>query len=181
MKFLQKLNVFIPVILVLALLWIGLTTLLFESPSEQSTAPQAGFYAPDFTVADDESDPVALSDFEGQAVLLNFWASWCKPCQAEMPAIQHMHDKYGKDGLVILAVNVTNQDSISNAKAFLHDNNLSFDTLFDTKGTASDLYRVQALPTTFFITPDGIINEVVIGGPMSEALLETRILRILGR
>ena len=114
-------------------------------------------------------------------MLVNIWASWCTPCKAEMPAIQTMYDKYKEDGFVVLAVNATNSDNIDNVINFVDDQNLTFPILLDMQGDISKKYQVQALPSSFFITQDGIINEVVIGGPMAEALLESRISFLLGR
>ena len=140
--------------------------------------PQVGFRSPDFELIGLDGNTYNLSDFKGHPVLINFWASWCKPCQSEMPAMEAMYRKYESDGFVILAVNATNQDSINAVEEFVASNNLSFPVLLDTKGEINQLYRVQALPTSFFINPQGLIEDIVIGGPMSEALLETRLERL---
>ena len=122
---------------------------------------------------------MTLSDHRGQAVLINFWASWCPPCKAEMPAMEATFQDYQDQGFTILAINVTNQDSASAAERFSKGNSLTFPILYDFDGTAARSYNVHSMPTSFFVDPDGIIREVVIGGPMSEALLRTRIENIL--
>jgi cytochrome c biogenesis protein CcmG, thiol:disulfide interchange protein DsbE len=169
-------------ILVLALsgAWIALSA---PGPGEttggQIPAPRQGFLAPDFTLEDLAGNPVQLSALRGQPVLLNFWASWCPPCKEEMPAMQRVHSEYAGQGFMILAVNTTYQDSESEARRFLQQGGLTFPVVFDRTGEASRLYETRALPTSFFIDADGIIREVVVGGPMSEALLRAQAERLL--
>ena len=94
--------------------------------------------------------------------------------------MERVYREYKGKGFVILAVNATNQDSISNARSFVNELGLSFPILLDREGLVSKLYHLRALPTSFFIDKNGIIQEVVIGGPMAEALLRTRVERLLG-
>lgn len=167
-------------LLLLGLIWIGFSA----DRSGASTnglipAPQAGFLAPDFTLRSLDGQTVSLAELRGQAVLVNVWASWCAPCRAEMPAMQRVYEEYKDRGLVILAVNSTVQDSPANVESFVAELGLAFPILLDTDGTATRLYRVIALPYSFFIGRDGVIREVVAGGPMSEALLRTRVETIL--
>src|SRR5690606_34345406 len=112
-----------------------------------------------------------LSDLRGRPVLVNLWASWCGPCQAEMPAMQKIHEQYGPQGFTILAVNTTFQDERTSAEEFAANRGLTFPIVFDLDGKVSRSYQVRSMPTSFFIDQDGIIRRVVIGGPMSEALL----------
>lgn len=142
-------------------------------------APRAGFVAPDFTLSTLDGESVTLSALQGRPVVVNLWASWCGPCRAEMPALQRVYETYRETGLVILAVNATNQDNVTAAQAFVTENGLTFPILLDSDGGASRLYELRALPSTYFIRPDGIIEEVVIGGPMAEALLRTRVEKLL--
>jgi cytochrome c biogenesis protein CcmG, thiol:disulfide interchange protein DsbE len=165
-------------ILVVSAAWIA-----FSAPAPgaitngQIPAPRQGFLAPDFTLPDAQGNPVQLSALRGKPVLLNFWASWCPPCKEEMPAIQRVHSDY--PNLVILAVNTTYQDNEADALAFLQQGGLTFPVVFDRRGESTRLYETRALPTTFFIDRDGIIQEVVVGGPMSEALLRAQADRLL--
>jgi peroxiredoxin len=92
-----------------------------------------------------------------------------------MPALERVYQDYKDDGLEILAVNSTSQDNAADAIAFVQDLGLTFTILFDNDGSVSKQYRLQALPTSIFINRDGVIQEIVIGGPMSEALLRSRI------
>jgi cytochrome c biogenesis protein CcmG, thiol:disulfide interchange protein DsbE len=142
-------------------------------------APKAGFLAPDFLLKDPQGETLQLSELAGQPVLVNLWASWCPPCRAEMPAMQRVYEEYQAQGFVILAVNATDQDNLNAANAFVESLGLTFPILLDPTGEASAAYEVRALPTSFFIDREGIIREVVIGGPMSEALLRIRVQQIL--
>lgn len=167
-------------ILLLGVIWIGISTRLPGSDSNPGiSVPQAGFIAPDFTLLTMEGETVILSEMRGQAVLVNFWASWCGPCRAEMPAMQRIYEEYEEQGFTILAVNVTSQDSRSAASAFVTQYGLTFPILMDETGAVSRAYHLNAFPSSYFIDRNGIIQEVVLGGPMSEALLRIRIESLL--
>lgn len=167
-------------ILVAGLIWI------FASADRQGTstagkipAPREGFLAPDFTLKTFEGETLMLSQFRGQAVLVNLWATWCPPCRAEMPAIQKLYVEYKDRGLVVLAVDMTYQDKVGAVLPFTQEYGLTFPILIDDTGAIAEKYELRSLPSSFFIGRDGVIREVVIGGPMSEALLRTRIESIL--
>lgn len=96
-----------------------------------------------------------------------------------MPAIEHIHQAYKDQGLIVLGINASSQDPVTNALAFVKENNLTFPVLFDQEAQAYELYAVRALPTTYFIAPDGKIQEVIVGGPISEALLRVRVQHLL--
>ncbi|MCP4141122.1 MAG: TlpA family protein disulfide reductase [Chloroflexi bacterium] len=172
-------------ILFIALLALGTVwTLLSVDKSGSSTAglipaPQKGFLAPDFTLETLEGESLQLSDLRGKVVLLNFWATWCPPCRAEMPAFQDAYSDYKDKDFVIVAVNATLQDSPNDIRGFVDEFGLGFPVLLDTKGKANRLYQVQSLPTSFFIDKEGIISEVVVGGPIVEALIRARIEELL--
>jgi len=142
-------------------------------------APQTGFSAPDFTLQTSQGETYTLSELRGQAVLVNLWATWCPPCRAEMPAIEKMYREYKDDGLVVLAVDMTYQDDPLKVVPFAKQYDLTFPILLDVNGNAASAYQLRSLPSSYFINRQGIITEVVIGGPMSEALLRTRIEQIL--
>ncbi len=167
--------------LALGAVWISLSAApLGETTTGRLPAPRAGFAAPDFTLSTPDGETITLSDLRGHPVIVNLWASWCGPCRAEMPALQRVHETYQDAGLVLLAVNATHQDSIPAALAFAAEYGLTFPILLDVDGQVSQLYELRALPSTYFIRPDGLIEEVVLGGPMAEALLRTRVERLLG-
>jgi peroxiredoxin len=96
-----------------------------------------------------------------------------------MPAIQEMHTAFQGQGLVVLAVNATNQDTYTGIAPFIDEYGLTFPVLLDSNGEAGSLYQVRSLPTTIFIGRDGTIQKIIVGGPMSKALLQSRIEELL--
>ena len=142
-------------------------------------APQKGFLAPSFSLADPKGQQYDLARLRGKPVVLNFWATWCPPCRAEMPAIERYYEQYSMQGLLVLGVNATNQDYPLNIVPFVQQYALTFPILLDETGQISREYQVRSLPSTYFINRDGTIAEVVIGGPMSDVILSTYIREIL--
>lgn len=168
------------IILILAGLWIWFSRAEPGSTTQGNIpAPKEGFLAPDFSLETFSGESVNLTDYRGQVVLINLWASWCPPCRAEMPAMQAVYDAYQDQGFVILAINATNQDNLAEAVDFARQNELSFPLLIDAQGQVSDLYQLRSLPTSFFIDRQGVVREVIIGGPMSETLIRTKITDLL--
>lgn len=167
------------IILYILVLLAGASWIILSSETGEATtvvaAPQAGFPAPDFTLRTAEGKTYTLSELKGQAVLVNVWATWCPPCEAEMPAIEKMYKEYQDRGFIVLAVNSTFQDDPKEIAPFVKDHKLTFPILLDETSDVSRAYQVRSLPSSYFIDRQGIITEVVIGGPMSEALLRTRI------
>lgn len=139
-------------------------------------APTLGDPAPDFTLKNLEGEKVNLSDFKGQPVLINFWATWCPPCRFEMPAIQKMYDQYKEDGFVVLAVDV--QESITQVQQYIDQGGYTFPVLLDYTGEISDLYRIRAFPTSYFVDPEGNIA-VAHRGMMTESVLQQYMARIM--
>jgi len=114
-------------------------------------------------------------------VVLNIWASWCTPCRAEMPAMQRIFEEKESQGLIVLAVNASDQDDQASAINFANEIRLTFPIVFDETGEISRKYQVRALPTSFFIDQAGVIQKVVIGGPISEALLKIEVEKLLAK
>jgi peroxiredoxin len=142
-------------------------------------APREGFEAPGFQLELLGGGEVRLADLRGQVVIINLWASWCPPCRAEMPALQRTYAQNRDRGLEVLAVNMTFQDSPSAAAAFVQEHGLGFKVPLDVEGEVGRLYQLRALPTTFFVDRQGIIRQVVVGGPMSEGTIQTAITELL--
>lgn len=169
-------TLFIALPLILSALWIGFTATALPATTNGSvSAPQEGFLSPDFTLKDLEGQAYQLSSFRGLPVLVNFWTSWCPPCRKEMPSMQEVYTEYQDRGFTILAVNAANLDRQADTLAFIQNNEITFPILLDLDGSTTRQFQVHSFPTSFFIDSNGIIQEVFIGGPMSEALLRSRI------
>jgi peroxiredoxin len=114
--------------------------------------------APDFTLKSNSGKNLRLSDFRGQVVLLNFWASWCGPCRQEMPILNDLHNKYASLGFAVLGVNV-DADS-AKAIGYLKDTPVDFPVLYDPESKVSEMYSVSAMPSTAIIDRDGNVRMV---------------------
>ncbi len=102
-----------------------------------------------------------LADYKGKIVFLNFWASWCGPCRSEMSSMETLYNEFREKGLVILAINLGENPAI--VKKFKKDNNLSFPVLMDKDHSASALYGVRSIPTTYLIDRSGNILGMTVG------------------
>jgi thiol-disulfide isomerase/thioredoxin len=128
----------------------------------------------DFTLPNLSGQSVAVSDFRGKAVLVNFWATWCAPCRDEMPMIQEYADLYEQD-LVVLAVNVGEDEAT--VQQFVDEFGLDFEILLDPATIVANLYQVYAYPTTMFIDRDGIWQSTHIG-ELNDVLLSRYLIEI---
>lgn len=136
--------------------------------------------APEFEIALlNEDGTVSLDELEGKTVVLNFWASWCGPCREEMPALQASWEEHQGDDVVFVGVGAKN-DKQDEAEAFVEEYDITYPIGRDTEGgdnlsgAAEKGYGVRLYPATFFITPEGMINEIVFG-PMDTDRLEDSI------
>ena len=129
----------------------------------------------DFTLVDQNGNTHKLSDYKGKTVFLNFWATWCPPCRAEMPDIQKMYEDYGKNtkDLIVLGVagtNVGNETDAKGVSEFLNQNSYSYPVVMDEGGSLASKYGVRAFPTTFMINADGNVFGYVTGSLNAHAL-----------
>lgn len=156
-----------------------LTNKAVESASDDAKMVQAnqiglsnGDTAFDFTLKDLEGNDVKLSDFQGKKVFLNFWATWCPPCKAEMPHMQNFYEsKANEMNVEILAVNLTKEDKgIEKVKKFAEDYKITFPILLDEKGHIGKKYRSFAIPTTYVLNTEGKIEQKIVG-PMNEEMM----------
>ena len=126
-----------------------------------------------FQLTDLDGNAVRLEDLRGKLVWLNFWASWCPPCQGETPVLRDMDEAYADKGLEIVGVAVQ-ETTVDDVRAYAERYELGYRIAFDTYADIFHLYKVYALPTQFFIAPDGKIIEVV-NGPLSHQDAAARI------
>ncbi|MGG4169127.1 redoxin domain-containing protein [Rossellomorea vietnamensis] len=131
-----------------------------------------GDSAPDFSLTTLNGEEVKLSDYQGKKVILNFWATWCPPCKAEMPHMEQYYEKNAKkENVEILAVNLTSQDEGEKAvQQFVDGYELTFPILMDEKGDIGEEYRAFTIPTTYMIDTNGIIQHKIVG-PMNEEMM----------
>ena len=149
------------------------------APLSSSPSPREGVFAPDFKLDALQGEPIHLSDLRGKIVVVNFWTTWCPPCREETPALEAAYASYKDRGLVMLGVNLTDQDSLKDVESFVQEFRLTYPILLDRDGAVGLLYQLNGLPTTFFINREGIIRTVVIGGPMSETFIRSKIEALL--
>lgn len=129
-----------------------------------TTEPRGvGRPAPEFRALDlATSDTVSLERYRGDVVFLNIWATWCTPCEAEMPSIQRLHEALGEKGLRVVAVSI-DQGSPDKVRAWLAARGLTFQVLFDPTGRIERLYGTVGVPESYVIDREGVIVERVIG------------------
>ena len=120
-----------------------------------SQVARKGADAPDFALPDLEGNPVSLSSFRGQVVLLNFFATWCPPCNAELPDLIALHHDYQDRGLAIVAID--QGERVTTVAQFVADNEVPFTVLLDANGAVSQQYSVRAIPRSLFIDADGVL------------------------
>ena len=163
------------IVLVIAIIWTFASRVPASATTGAPPSPREGFSAPDFTLDLLGGGQISLSDLRGKVVLVNFWATWCPPCRAEMPAIEKVYRSFGPLELEVLAVNLTNQDNEAAVDAFAQELGLTFPIPLDRSGDVSARYILRGLPSSYFIDREGVIRSVVVGGPMNEALIQSKI------
>lgn len=131
-----------------------------------------GDTAPGFELTNLDGDKVRLSELKGKKIILNFWATWCPPCKAEMPHMQNYYEDFAEDDNVeILAVNLTSGDSEKSVKKFVKDYGLTFQVPMDVTGEIGEKYQAITIPTSYMIDTKGRIQNKIIG-PMDEKMIK---------
>ncbi|MFO7321613.1 MAG: TlpA disulfide reductase family protein [Chloroflexota bacterium] len=134
---------------------------------QKQTQPTAGA-APDFTVTTFDGETIRLSDLRGQIVVLNFWASWCGPCEQEAPALEAIWQRYRDQDVVVLGIAYV--DNPSNSLQFIERFGLTYPNAPDAGTVISDAYNIQGVPETFIIDRDGNITEFILAQVTEQGL-----------
>ena len=147
----------------------------FSNGSESVSAPAVGYYAPDFTVSTLTGEAFTLSEQRGQPVVVNFWATWCPPCRAEIPFFQAVARKYNGQ---IAVIGVDDGQPAPVVASFVSEMGMTYPVPLDEDSAVSRTYRVNSLPTTYFVDADGIVRNIHMG-IISQAVLEEKIAQLL--
>jgi peroxiredoxin len=140
-----------------------------------SRTPKVGMTAEDFSLPDLTGSVQALSHYRGKIVLLNFWATWCKPCTTEMPAMQAQYDKLRDNGFVVLAINEL--EDVGKVREHIRTYGHTFPVLLDADNRVANMYGVYGLPVSVFIDEQGRVQEYIKGG----LLTEEKIVQVVSR
>lgn len=164
--------------LVLLILMVGaiIFTIYSNLSKEKNSVLQVGDEAPDFVLTDMNGERHQLSEYKGQGVFLNFWGTWCKPCEREFPLMDKQYQVVKEQGLQILAVNIGESDFV--VQKFIDRKGLTFPVLVDDNKSVMETYNINPLPTTILINPEGKI-EKIITGEMSEESIKQYMEQIL--
>jgi cytochrome c biogenesis protein CcmG/thiol:disulfide interchange protein DsbE len=137
-------------------------------PGELPVAPEINAIAPAFEKMALDGNTVRLADLRGHPVLINFWATWCVPCRVEMPGLEATYEAYEAQGLRVLAVNLGEPaDAVGQ---WVHDLGLTFDVLLDSQQSAAALYQIRGQPSTYVVSPEGMITQIFYGPTTPDSL-----------
>lgn len=132
-----------------------------RNPTGRDSSPEKERAAPDFLLEMLGGGTLRLSDLQGKAVLVNFWATWCQPCRGELPHLVAAYDRYRQEGLEIVAVNL--QEDEDTIAGFVEEFGLQFPVVIDRSGDVADEYRVIGIPTSYFIDRSGVVRSIYTG------------------
>ena len=135
---------------------------------EAAVGINVGELAPDFTLTDLEGNSVTLSEYRGKVVFINFWATWCPPCRAEMPDIESLYQEYKDKGLVVIGIDIGEPEAT--VRQFVQRGGYSWTFVLDNTGGVAANYNIRAIPTSFFIDREGVIQAVNIGAMTKRAM-----------
>jgi peroxiredoxin len=158
--------VFVVIVLLVAL--VGLPA--FDGWSMGSRVPAVGMQAEDFQLDDLDGKTQRLSQYRGKIVLVNFWATWCKPCKLEMPAMQASFDKLRDKGFVVLAINELEDDA--KVREFIKQYGYTFPVLMDRDNKVANQFGVFGIPVTVFVDEKGVVQEYIRGQLLTEQKIQ---------
>ncbi|MDH4082183.1 MAG: TlpA family protein disulfide reductase [Nitrospira sp.] len=141
-----------------------------------SRVPTVGTTAEDFRLLDLAGKPQSLSQYRGKVVLVNFWATWCKPCTTEMPAMQATYDKLHDKGFVVLAINELEDEA--KVREHIQQHGHTFPVLMDRDNKIANQFGVFGLPVSVFIDEKGVVREYIKGGLLTEQIILDTVARI---
>ncbi len=157
-------------------IWLTVSLLFVALP----LLAQEGQPAPDFTLKDLEGKSYTLSELKGKVVLLDFWATWCKPCVVSIPHLNKLSLRFQEEEFLLLGINVDRFKSISSLKRFVKQYEINYPVLADKSGKVAARYRAFALPTSFLTNEEGRIAKRILGNsPTLQKELEEEIEKLL--
>ena len=150
----------------------------FQWKDQQIAAlPEVGHIPPDFTLLSTTGETVTLSQLKGKPTFINFWASWCPPCQQESPDLERMYKKYGKR-IAFYGINATAYDHLGAAESFIKHYGLTYPILLDQSGSVMKSYDILGIPDSYFINRQGVVISKVVGA-MSAGVMQKQFERLL--
>jgi len=139
---------------------LALLATVFAATSLASSGLE-GQAAPDFVLKSSTGENLRLSEYRGDVVMINFWATWCGPCRQEMPLLEELYTRYKRVGFNLLGVNI--DDDSRRAMQMIDEMGVSFPVLFDSRKEVSKLYQVDAMPVTILVDREGTVRYVHLG------------------
>jgi peroxiredoxin len=140
--------------------------------------PKIGFRAPDFALPTLNGVTIRLSELAGRPVVISYWATWCVPCQKELPILEQLSREYQSQGLVVVTVNAIEQDSRDEVQAMVGEKNMTLPVLLDQGNQFASTYGALFFPTTIFVDASGVIRFIRLGDS-SEADLRSKVENLL--
>ena len=146
--------------------------------SQLSAAAEKNSPAPEFNLPTQNSETVSLTSLKGKTVLVNFWASWCKPCRKEIPELVNIFKKYKDQGFEIVGINIDKEKQ--NATRFMKEFNINYTVAFDPQMNVINRYEAVGMPSSFIVDKNGMIREIVYGfSDKKKKIIETNISGLL--
>ncbi|RXI97906.1 TlpA family protein disulfide reductase [Anaerobacillus alkaliphilus] len=160
----KRILIIVNVVVVVFFLWMGQKQSTYKFDDRIATIPLVGYQAPSFTLETFDGTTLTYDvDLLGKPIFINFWASWCPPCKAEMPDLVEVANTFGTE-ITFIGINVATQDTLHKSKEFIEQYHVPYENLVDDKGVVSRLYQVPPIPTSIVIDKDGTIVYRKVGG-----------------